>query len=50
VHEFFELHARGIGVDPLGQFPLLHASLDVPSESSNIINAKEFALDTNCEM
>lgn len=33
--EFFELHARGLEVDPLG---LLSASLDVPTRSGTVIS------------
>lgn len=48
--ECIELHAGGLGLDPLGSLPVLCASLDVPAGSGAIISDDEFTLSNICEM
>jgi hypothetical protein len=50
VVECFELHAEGLGVNPLGWIPMLCASLNVLIELGIVINTNRFALGTICEM
>jgi hypothetical protein len=45
----FELHVGGLKVDLPGQFPLLCASLDVPTRLGTIITTNDFTLPNICE-
>lgn len=46
VVESFDFYVRGLRGHSLDSLPLLRASLNIPTRSSNIINTNEFTLTT----